>query len=212
MAVLLLLLQAGPARAGGWEVWTSATAEGPLTPRLDLRVTEEMRFNSGDLYYYFTDVGVNWKANATFDTAGVGCRIINLQRNTSWIPQDRLYVYGTANWKLGSVAVDDRSMVEYQFQSFADGRWRYRNRLTFSLPLSGRTDPPRLYVSDEMFFNISTVRVIRNRADFGLTGPVAPNLYADLFVQTQWTRKNDPDEGERKESLDALGARLKYRF
>ena len=216
LGLALLVWASAPVWADGMnvETWASAEVEARLAPNLGVLVTEEVRSAAGGVYYDHTDIGFSFPSGTWFDDSGVGYLKSHTKKSDGWLEEDRLYTNGNIRWRLGSLRIEDRNRVEYPLQGLPNSRWQYSNRLKLALPLRLGFAKPDLYVSDETTIQLSAkpCRVIRNRARVGLSGQVWGSLWADIFVQHQWTRKKSDTEGEQKVDMEAFGLQMKVRF
>ena len=212
-----VLLQCVEARADGIriETWASVSAEGKLTPDLGIQVTEDARYSGGGIYYNATDLGFTHRSMTYFDSSAMGYRVAHVKKGEQTVEENRLYANANCRWNLGSVGIEDRPKIEYQLQGSPSSRWRISNRLQVSHPLRVGPVRVRIYVSNEITLNTSEQqgsRVVKNQTRAGLSGHVGGNLWMDVFLQSQWTRKNSNDEGVTKEMMEAFGLQVKWRL
>jgi hypothetical protein len=102
----------------------------------------------------------------------------------------------------GGFAVSDRNRFE-QLDGAPGEPWRYRNRLQVDHPVTGLGPVASVFASDEVFYEFSQDRWVRNRAQVG----VAFSLRHREQIQVYYLRQDDRDA--RPGALNVLGLAYK---
>ena len=101
--------------------------------------------------------------------------------------ENRLTLPVTLQFKLGKFTLRDRNQVEWRYRNSGVKSTRYRNRLLIEHPIG----PPNLGLSftigDEVFYDWSVDRWVRNRFAVGITKVFNKHFTQDIY----YLRQND---------------------
>ncbi|HXG91140.1 MAG TPA: DUF2490 domain-containing protein [Blastocatellia bacterium] len=100
--------------------------------------------------------------------------------------ENRLMFAGTMRFPLGRFSVSDRNQFERRFRNPIDST-RYRNRLQIEHPLKIDSVDLKLFASDEVYYDRSVNRWVRNRFSIGGGKTFNENLTIELY----YLRQND---------------------
>jgi hypothetical protein len=104
--------------------------------------------------------------------------------------------------KIGSITVSDRNRIE-TLEGIPGSRSRYRNRLGIDILTHCAGPVSHVFITDEGFYDISTSRWSRNRAQAGFGLPLGSSTELQVFFLRQDSRSGAP------RSLNVLGTTLK---
>jgi hypothetical protein len=100
--------------------------------------------------------------------------------------ENRLIFAGTLRISLGRFTISDRNQFERRFRNPVDST-RYRNRLQIEHPVEIGSVDLKLFASDEVFYDWSVNRWVRNRFSVGGSKAFNKNLTIELY----YLRQND---------------------
>lgn len=139
------------------------------------------------------DIGVNYR------------QIFNIKKNR-WKYENRPHISGTFKYTISDITISDRSRFEYRNMEDVKDDWRYRNKLTLTLPkyTSLEIQP---YIADEIFYSFDKQRMVKNRAYAGLTFKIIKELKGEIFYLYETDKS-----GKKWVSFNTLGTKLKLVF
>ena len=120
-------------------------------------------------------------------------------RTAIWLPAAAL----TYELGIGPVALSERNRLE-QLEGLPGAPARYRSRAGADWQIPGQHALIDVFVADEVFYDFSTDRWTRNRAQVGLQFQPAPNFR----LQTFYLRQNNADGAPDR--LNVLGLTLQF--
>lgn len=194
---------------GDFQYWSAAKARFDINKNWYGTVEEEFRI--GDdverLYYRHTDLGVATSL-ADWLTLGFNFRHIT-ERGTGrdWIWENRPHVNLTFKWKLGDLALSDRSRFEYRDKYNAKDMWRYRNKFTVKFPWEFTPLKLKPYVAEEIFVDLDQSGINRNRFYSGLSLKLSKNLLGNIYYL--WQASSSKHQWN---DIHVLGTQLEFRF
>lgn len=104
----------------------------------------------------------------------------------------------TYSHRFSWATISDRNRVE-QLDGIAGTPWRYRNQLLIDLPTRNFGRNSHILIADETFYDFSTSRWNRNRAQVGIGLPVHRSIEVQVFYLRQDTHWGLP------KTLNVLG-------
>jgi len=119
--------------------------------------------------------------------------------------EHRLTFAGTVRVPLGRFTLSDRNQFERRWRAPSDSV-RYRNRLQIEHPIELGGVSFRLFVNDEVFYDWSVNRWVRNRFSVGASKTFTEHLTGDLY----YMRQNDGVS--RPGDLHIIGTVLRIRL
>jgi hypothetical protein len=178
---------------GDWQVWNNNAFEAKVAEGWKIKIAEEFRVGEdmSQIYEQFTEVGVTHDLTKWFQL-GVDYRHDYKRSGLNWKMEERPQVNGTLLWNLGALGFQDRSRLERRMFETADDVWRYRNKLTVTLPagLTGSLVKP--YLAYEGFLDLSNDREYsRYRLYAGFKKSITKTLGVDLYFMRQSTKSGE---------------------
>jgi hypothetical protein len=174
---------------GDWQVWNSETVEAKIAENWKLHVTEEFRLggDASQIYEQFTEIGLARNLTGWFQL-GMDYRHDYQRSGAAWRMEHRPQVNGTILWTLWGLNFKDRNRLERRLIEHKDGTWRYRNKLTVSLPAAIVGSVVRPYLAGEVFVELSEDEkdVNRYRLHVGFVRSLSKGIDVDLqyFLQS----------------------------
>jgi Protein of unknown function (DUF2490) len=104
--------------------------------------------------------------------------------------------------KIGGITLSDRNRIE-RLEGIPGSPSRYRNRLGIDILTHFAGPVSHVFITDEGFYDISTSRWNRNRAQAGIGLPLGSSTELQVFFLRQDSRSGAP------RSLNVLGTTLK---
>ena len=202
----------------GFQYWTGTKLTTNLDENTKFTFTEEFRLgdDGGNLYRHHSDFGVVFKS--VFENVDLGLNYMQVFEKDSqdiWKEEYRPHLNLTAKGKLFGLDIADRSRLEFRDRESKDNLWRYRNKITINRPfeyidsetLQKFRERYRLYVADEIFFNLDGSGYSRNRIYTGVIIKLSNNMAGDLYYLWQ----SDDTNSDTKE-IHVLGFKLLISF
>src|ERR1700752_2627752 len=192
VVVLLAVSPAALAQAQGplksdTQFWNDLIFTMPLNKRVDLGVTVTTRINS-----HLTDVmDERW---------GVGA-VVKINKYLTFTPfyfhrqakqprlikerEERLTLGAALRFPAGKFTLIERNWFERRWRTPQRDAWRYRVRGQIEHPITVKTFKFTGYVSDEVFYDWSIGRWVRNRFAVGGYHPFNKHFTLDLYLMRQ---------------------------
>lgn len=190
------------------QFWNDAQLATPLTKKVDFVMTLTTRLNS----HLNDNVDERW---------GVGW-VIKLNKYLSFNPfyfhrqaqpprliherEDRLTLGATLRFPAGRFTLIERNWFERRWRTPQRDAWRYRARGQIEHPLTVNKFKFTGYISDEVFYDWSLGRWVRNRFTMGGYHPFNKHFTLDLYLM----RQNDGIS--RPGDLTVLGSQMRFRL
>jgi hypothetical protein len=191
------------------QLWNTESIEARLNDHWKVIAEQEFRIgdNISDLYYIHTQGGLDYKVTDGLHLGIDYRQVWEKEKDNKWTRENRPQFNGTVKWNWYGFDFSDRSRLEFRILENKDDRWRYRNKLTASLPWKWTGFDIRPYVADEIFVDFYGERINRNRLYAGITFKLVKNFNADLFYLRQSSKKNN-----KWTNINAIGVKLKAAF
>ena len=204
----VLVATESTAEDGDWQLWNTESAEGNLAEDWKVKLEEEFRFgdNMEELYYHHTDGGLTYKLTDLF-SLGLNYRQIFEKKKDEWKEEKRPHINGTIKLERQGFTFKDRNRFEYRIRSGKENAWRYRNKLTITLPAKRTKFEIQPYLADEVFVNLDEGEFSPNRLYAGFGAKLMKHLGADIFYLWQ-TSKKDKDWID----FNIVGVKLKVKL
>ena len=194
---------------GDFQYWATAKARFDINKDWYGTVAEEFRIgdDAERLYYRHTDLGVVTSL-ADWLTLGFNFRHIS-ERGTGrdWKWENRPHLNLSFKWKLGDLALSDRSRFEYRDKYNAKDMWRYRNKFTVKFPLELTPLKLKPYVAEEIFIDLDQSGINRNRFYSGFSLKLSKSLSGNIYYLWQASKAN-----HSWNDIHVLGTQLEFRF
>ncbi len=192
--LLPALLAAPAARAyddGDFQSWYDFYAVKKVNDKVAVRVEEELQFgdDSSDLYYYHTDLSVQYKALPYLGFA-LAYRHVDEKKNGEWSYEDRPHANVLLRGQVQRVIIENRNRFEWRDRPEVNNHMRYRNRTTLLYPVSvaGTTITP--YASLEAFIDTDTADFNQFRTAAGVKKKFSHGFEGDLYYMWKTTEKS----------------------
>lgn len=144
-AALVLVLAAGLANANDVLLWTGASASIGLTDSSSVVISEWLRFDDRVTRFYghHSDIGV-LSNPARWFAFSLNYRHLYERSRQAWCEESRPYGTATFRYALGPLSFSDHTRAERRMRPGRNTHWRYRTRVTTTLPrrLAGRPIEP----------------------------------------------------------------------
>lgn len=101
---------------------------------------------------------------------------------------------GTVKFPLGKFTLSDRNQIERRFRNSRSDNTRYRNRLRVDYPLAIGKTKFNVFVSNEVFFDVSAKRWARNRVAVGANKKLNKRLIGELYYMRQNDSFSNPGD------------------
>jgi len=193
---------------GDWQFWNTESIEGSLAENWKIKLEEEFRFgdNMRELYYHHTDGGLTHKLTDYF-RLGLNYRQVYEKNNGEWEEENRPHINGILRWEWQDFQLEGRNRFEYRIREGKEDVWRYRNKLTLTLPVKWAELGIQPYLANEIFVSFDELEFNRNRLYVGLKAKLMKYLNADIFYLWQSSKKS-----EDWIDYNVLGVKLKVEF
>jgi len=120
--------------------------------------------------------------------------------------ESRLSLPVTVRFNVEKFRLSDRNMFERRFQNLGIVSTRYRNRLQIEHPIGSDKLHLSLYIADEVFYDWSVNRWVRNRFTVGGTKVLNKHLTQDVYYLRQNDGVSVPGD------LNVIGTSLRFKL
>ena len=190
------------------QFWSDVQIAVPVTARFDFNVLGT--FRAGRDFSHSIDerigAGLTFRAGK-YVTIAPNYLHIGMQpfpRRRVW--ENRLSLPVTLRFNAGDFRLSDRNLFERRMRNSGIKATRYRNRFQVDHPIGAKEWQLSLFVSDEVFYDWSVDRWVRNRFSVGGTKVFNKHFTQDIY----YLRQNDgfslPGD------LNVLGTTLRFRL
>ena len=194
---------------GDFELWHTEAQQIKLSKKLLLAFQETFRFDkNGVLYHQEYDFGFRRDISQNWDW-GFNYRLVYVKNKASELEEESRPQF-LIGWKMTrqNFSLQDRNILEYRAYQHKQDSWRYRNKITASgLYFNAGQVLFRPYIADEIFIDMTTWGLVRNRAYAGLYADLASWLTAELYYMRQSTKT-----GSAWAQANIAGTSLKLTF
>ena len=169
--------------------WTDVQLSVPVTNTIDFNILGTLRIGRDISHAVDERVGVGFTFRfGKYVTVAPHYLHIGTQpfeNRRGW--ENRLVLPITLRFKAGQFTLSDRNQFERRFRSNGTRSTRYRNRFQVDHPIGSDKLKLSLFVSDELFYDSSIDRWVRNRFSVG-----ASKVFNKHFTQEfYYLRQND---------------------
>ena len=190
------------------QLWSDVQIAVPVTSTIDFNVLGTLRL--GRLISHAVDerigAGFSFKFGKYLAVAPnylyIGTQPVKNRR--AW--ESRLSLPITLRFGLQKFRLSDRNLFERRFRNARATSTRYRNRFQVEHPVGPKKLGLSLYVADEVFFDWSVNRWVRNRFTFGASKVFNKHFTQDLYYLRQNDGVTIPGD------LNVIGAALRLRL
>ena len=213
IALIFVLSAAAGALAadsGDLRYWATTSLNFDIEKDWAVSFEEQLRLenDTGNLFYYHTDLGLTYKGLAEWLDLGLNFRRVDQKDGSgNFRNENRPHINLTLKSKLLGLDLSNRSRLEYRDREVAEDSWRYRHQATVKFPIQISEWKLQPYMADEIFINLGEDNVSRNRVYSGFSFKASQNLKGSLFYL--WERVKISGGWQ---DANIIGANLKLYF
>jgi len=193
-----------------FQVWNTAVEEIKINKSSKIALEEEFRFgdNADEFFYHHYDVGYAYDVNK-YLTLGMNYRQVweKKQSHGKFKEENRPHMNATLKYTLSGFQLDDRNRLEYRHFDYQEDAWRYRNKLNVKFPWKFTGLKIQPYVADEIFLNLNSIDLNRNRFYSGLSLVIFKDLKAEIYYLLQTSKSSG-----KWTDANVLGTKIKLLF
>lgn len=178
------------------QLWSDVQLTVPLKKKVDLILTGTFRLgrNLTNPIEERGAISLAFKANnyLTFETGYlyIATQSSKIRRNY----ENRLVLSGTIKFPIGKFTLSDRSQFERRFRNSQSDSTRYRNRLRVEYPVVVGSQKFNVFASNEIFYDWSVNKWIRNRFAVGANKKLSQRLTAEVYYMRQNDGRSRPGD------------------
>ena len=213
-SLLLLLLLASCASAQSLvdhtdnQQWTDVQLAVPVTKNFDFNLLGTLRFGRDISRPVDERVGVGftwrigkyWQIQPNFLNIGMQ----PVRGRKVW--ESRLSLPVTLRFNVDKFRLSDRNLIEHRIRNSGLRSNRYRNRFQVEHPVGHKEWNLSLYVGDEVFYDWTVDRWVRNRFTVGATKVFNKHYTQDFYYLRQNDGVSIPGD------LNVIGTTLRFRL
>ncbi len=211
LAIMFVLLFSGYSLAyenGDVQYWNTNAVEWQAKKDWKASIEEEMRFgnNAGEFYYEHTDIGLTYSGIVKWLDVKASYRQIFKKDKKDWKYENMPNLNGTVKFDLFNLKFSDRNRIEYRDIEDKKDNWRYRNKVTVSLPklTSFELQP---YLADEIFVDLNKGIFNKNRLYAGTSFKLLKELKAEVFYLFE-----SSEAADKWSNINVIGTKLRLLF
>ena|SRR5687768_3118833 len=169
--------------------WNDVQITAPVTKNIDFNILGTIRIGRDISRAVDERIGVGFTVRAgkylSFAPSYVHIGMQPFERRKLW--ESRLSFATTLRFQTGKFRLSDRNQFERRYRHPGIPSTRYRNRFQVEHPIGRDTIKLSLFASDEVFYDWSVDRWVRNRFTAGVSKVLNSNLTLDVY----YLRQND---------------------
>ena len=189
------------------QFWTDVQVAVPVTTHFDFNVLGALRLGRDISHTIDERIG-----------AGFTFRYKNLQVSPNYLHigmqpfagrriwENRLTLPVQLTFRLGNFQLSDRNQFERRLRNSGVKTTRYRNRLMVQHPVGSKDWQLSLFVADEVFYDWSVDRWVRNRFSIGASKVFNKHFTQDIYYLRQNDGVSVPGD------LNVIGTTLRIRL
>lgn len=177
-----------------FQIWNETTLQFPIIKRedkagksfdkLSLLVFGNLRLGQNRLYPVDVRIGAGFdykfNQNVSFTPTYLYRRGEPLRNVKEFEHRIRFDLTVGNKWK--NFSIRDRNRVEYRVRNSRPNSVRYRNRLTFAVPIKmGGKELFSPFVADEIYYDFSAKKITTNEFTAGITRQINKDTTADIY-------------------------------
>ncbi|HJU55071.1 MAG TPA: DUF2490 domain-containing protein [Pyrinomonadaceae bacterium] len=175
------------------QLWNDIQVAVPVTKRVDFGLLGTFRFGRDVTHLVDRRVGVafSYRAGRLLKQPDDFLTLLAWYINVSTRPtegrkahENRLNLAATLRFPVGKVSLSDRNLFERRLRFPLDST-RYRNRLQIDYPARLKDGQFGVFASDEVFYDWSVNRWVRNRFSAGVSRRFNKHFTGDLYYMRQ---------------------------
>ena len=187
--------------------WTDVQLAVPVTSTIDFNMLGTLRFGRNISHAIDERAGVGFTFRfGKYVTVAPNFLAIGMQPSENrrgW--ENRLTLPITLRFNAGKFRLSDRNQFERRFRSNGVKSTRYRNRFQVEHPIGSDTLKLSLFVADEVFYDWSVDRWVRNRFSIGVSKVFNKHFTQDFYYLRQNDGVSVPGD------LNVIGTTLRFR-
>jgi len=213
-SLLLLLLLASCASAQSLidhtdnQQWTDVQLAVPVTKNFDFNLLGTLRLGR-DISRPVDErvgVGFTWRLGTHWQIQPNYLHIGMQPTRGRRIWENRLSLPVTFRFNAGKFRLSDRNLIEHRIRNSGLRTNRYRNRFQVEHPVGDKEWNLSLYVADEVFYDWSLDRWVRNRFTAGASKVFNKHFTQDFYYLRQNDGVSIPGD------LNVMGTTLRFRL
>ena len=190
------------------QFWTDVQVAVPVTRHFDFNLLGTLRIGRdfGRPVDERIGAGFTFRANKYLQVAPSYLHIGMQPFAGRRVWENRLSLPVQVVFKVGNFQLSDRNLFERRLRNSGARATRYRNRFMVQHPVGSKDWQLSLYVADEVFYDWSVDRWVRNRFSAGLTKVFNKHFMQDIYYLRQNDGVSVPGD------LNVLGTTLRFRL
>jgi hypothetical protein len=190
------------------QFWTDVQLAIPVTSQFDFNILGTLRIGRdfGRPVDERVGVGFTFRANKYLQVAPSYLHIGMQPFAGRRVWENRLSFPVQVAFKVGNFQLSDRNLFERRLRNSGVRSTRYRNRFTVQHGVGSKDWQLSLFVADEVFYDWSVDRWVRNRFAVGGTKVFNKHFTQDLYYLRQNDGVSVPGD------LNVLGTTLRFRL
>ena len=188
--------------------WTDVQLAIPVTSSIDFNMLGTLRFGRDISHAIDERAGVGFTFRfGKYVTVAPNFLAIGMQpfeNRRGW--ENRLTFPITFRFNAGKFRLSDRNQFERRFRSNGVRSTRYRNRFQVEHPIGSDKVKLSLFVADEVFYDWSVDRWVRNRFSIGVSKVFNKHFTQDFYYLRQNDGVSVPGD------LNVIGTTLRFRL
>ncbi len=190
------------------QFWSDVQLAVPVTKTVDFNILGTLRIGRDISHPVDERVGVGFTFRfgkyLTVAPSYLGIGMQPVPRRRIW--ENRLSFPVTVRFKLEKFTLSDRNLVERRFRNSGARATRYRNRFLVEHPVGPDNLGLSLFVGDEVFYDWTVDRWVRNRFAAGASKVFNKHFTQDFFYLRQNDGVSIPGD------LNVIGTILRFRL
>ena len=188
--------------------WTDVQFAVPVTKNFDFNLLGTLRLGRDISRPVDERVGVGfsfrWGKYLTVSPSYLNISMQPFRGRIVW--ENRLTVPVTLRFTAGKFRLSDRNQFERRYRNSGLKSWRYRNRFQVEHPVGSRKWALSVFVADEVFYDWTLERWVRNRFSVGGIKVFNKHYTQDFYYLRQNDGVSLPGD------LNVIGTTLRFRL
>ena len=211
LLLLLLFVSCAPAQSVDHtdnQLWTDVQLAVPVTKNFDFNILGTLRLGRdiGRPVDERVGAGFTWKIGKYWQVSPNYLHIGMQPFRGRKVWENRLSLPVTVRFNLDKFRLSDRNLLEHRIRNSGVRSNRYRNRFQVEHPVGEKEWNLSLYVADEVFYDWSVDRWVRNRFTIGASKTFNKHFTQDFYYLRQNDGVSTPGD------LNVIGTTLRFRL
>jgi hypothetical protein len=190
------------------QFWTDVQVAVPVTKNFDFNILGTLRIGRDFSHPVDERIGAGFTFRAgKYVTVSPSYLHIGMQpfpRRRVW--ENRLSLPVTFRFNAGNFRLSDRNLLERRLRNSGVHSTRYRNRFQVDHPIGSKDWQLSLFIADEVFYDWTVDRWVRNRFSVGGSKVFNKHFTQDIYYLRQNDGVSVPGD------LNVLGTSLRFRL